>query len=217
PGPFDEVYIAIILRELLHGLEYLHSQAKIHRDIKCESHISGFRCRRAAVLSKEQADDVRRYSAARFSIARPKKKNKKRRRTNAEKPSPQFWMAPEVIQQQEYDEKADIWSLGITAIEMAAGTPPLSEIHPMRVLMLIPRSPPPSLDDDGSFSESFKDIVRVCLTKNPKSRPAARCLLGHPFIRSAKPCSVLQGLVDLRRQRRQDLIEVPEGRLTGTV
>lgn len=97
-----------------------------------------------------------------------------------------FWMAPEVIEEIGYDCVADIWSLGITALEMAEGKPPYGDIHPMRAIFMIPQKPPPSFRDPNRWTTEFIDFVSICLVKNPEERATAGELLQHVFISERK-------------------------------
>ncbi|XP_046944916.1 LOW QUALITY PROTEIN: serine/threonine-protein kinase 3 [Lynx rufus] len=169
--------IATILKSTLKGLEYLHFMRKIHRDIKAGN----------ILLNTEGHAKL-----ADFGVAGQLTDTMAKRNTVIGTP---FWMAPEVIQEIGYNCVADIWSLGITSIEMAEGKPPYADIHPMRAIFMIPTNPPPTFRKPELWSDDFTDFVKKCLVKNPEQRATATQLLQHPFIKHAKPVSILRDLI----------------------
>ncbi|KAK9764223.1 hypothetical protein K7432_008454 [Basidiobolus ranarum] len=193
-GIFDEDFIAIVMRELLKGLEYLHCEGKLHRAPVKSLHINRtlnfflLQSVLAANILLNSSGDVK---LADFGVSGQLTATMTKKNTFVGTP---FWMAPEVIRQSGYNHKADIWSLGITAIELATGSPPYSELHPMKVLFLIPKNEPPALPP--TFSKNFRDFVGACLHKNPAQRQSARDLLRHRFIRQAKKSIYLTELIE---------------------
>ncbi|XP_073406744.1 mitogen-activated protein kinase kinase kinase kinase 4 isoform X2 [Dendrobates tinctorius] len=164
-----EDWIAYISREILRGLAHLHAHHVIHRDIKGQN-----------VLLTENAE----VKLVDFGVSAQLDRTVGRRNTFIGTP---YWMAPEVIACDEnpdatYDYRSDLWSCGITAIEMAEGAPPLCDMHPMRALFLIPRNPPPRLKSK-KWSKKFFSFIEGCLVKNYMQRPPTEQLLKHPFIR----------------------------------
>ncbi|XP_027717217.1 mitogen-activated protein kinase kinase kinase kinase 4-like [Vombatus ursinus] len=166
---FKEDWISYICREVLRGLSHLHMHHVIHRDIKGQN-----------VLLTENAE----VKLVDFGVSAQLDRTAGRRNTFIGTP---YWMAPEVIACDEnpdstYDYRSDLWSLGITAMEMAEGAPPLCDMHPMRALFLIPRNPPPKLKS-RKWSKKFLNFIENCLVKNYIHRPSTEALLRHSFIR----------------------------------
>uniref|UniRef100_UPI003AAEC9AB mitogen-activated protein kinase kinase kinase kinase 1 n=1 Tax=Centroberyx gerrardi TaxID=166262 RepID=UPI003AAEC9AB len=168
-GALSEPQIAYICREMLQGLDYLHGQKKIHRDIKG-----------ANILLNDQGE----VKLADFGISAQITATLARRMSFIGTP---YWMAPEVAAVEikgGYNELCDIWSVGITAIELAELQPPLFDVHPLRVLFLMSKSgyQPPKLKDKSKWSPMFYNFVKAMLVRNPKKRPSASKMLSQSFV-----------------------------------
>ncbi|NXB53648.1 MYO3A protein, partial [Leucopsar rothschildi] len=185
----NELIIAYILREALMGLQHLHENKTIHRDIKGNN----------ILLTTEGG-----VKLVDFGVSAQLTSTRLRRNTSVGTP---FWMAPEVIacEQQldsSYDARCDAWSLGITAIELGDGDPPLADLHPMRALFKIPRNPPPTLQQPELWSPEFNDFINKCLTKDYEKRPTVSALLQHDFIKQ------IEGKENVLQRQLMEFIDV---------
>ncbi|XP_053935804.1 serine/threonine-protein kinase 10 isoform X1 [Cuculus canorus] len=177
-----EPQIQVICRQMLEALHYLHSKKIIHRDLKAGN-----------VLLTQDGD----IKLADFGVSAKNMKTLQKRDSFIGTP---YWMAPEVVmcetmKDTPYDYKADIWSLGITLIEMAQIEPPHHELNPMRVLLKIAKSDPPTLSCPSKWSLEFRDFLKKALDKNPETRPSAAQLLEHPFVSKVTTNRALRELV----------------------
>ncbi|XP_023822870.1 mitogen-activated protein kinase kinase kinase kinase 5 [Salvelinus sp. IW2-2015] len=186
-GPLSELQIAFVCREMLQGLDYLHGQKKIHRDIKG-----------ANILLNDQGE----VKLADFGISAQITATLARRMSFIGTP---YWMAPEVAAvaiKGGYNELCDVWSVGITAIELAELQPPLFDVHPLRVLFLMSKSgyQPPKLKEKAKWSSIFYNFVKAMLIRNTKKRPSASKMLTHLFL--TQPCLRQDLILDLLEKLR---------------
>lgn len=158
-------FIRTVAAAMTAGLLYLHEKRLLHRDVKCSN-----------VLLTEEGS----VKLADFGVCTKLNDTLAKRNTLIGTP---FWMAPEVIKEEFYDFKADIWSLGICVIEMADGVPPFSHMHPMRAIFLIPMmTTPPVVRDETKYPDEMKDFIAACCTIKCDDRPSSSDMIKHPFI-----------------------------------
>uniref|UniRef100_A0A5F5PRD3 non-specific serine/threonine protein kinase n=1 Tax=Equus caballus TaxID=9796 RepID=A0A5F5PRD3_HORSE len=195
-----EPQIQVVCRQMLEALNFLHGKRIIHRDLKAGN-----------VLMTLEGD----IRLADFGVSAKNLKTLQKRDSFIGTP---YWMAPEVVmcetmKDTPYDYKADIWSLGITLIEMAQIEPPHHELNPMRVLLKIAKSDPPTLLTPSKWSLEFRDFLKTALDKNPETRPSAAQLLEHPFVSSVTSNKALRELV--AEAKAEVMEEIEDGRDEG--
>ena len=172
----DEALIATILRETLQGLMYFHKDGRIHRDLKAGNILIG------AQGEVQLAD---------FGVAGTLMENGDRKKNRQTFTGTPCWMAPEVMEHTNgYDEKADIWSFGITAMELGYGRAPYAKYQPMKVMLLTISEEPPTpdiyKDNSYTFSKNYASLIAKCLRRDTKKRPTAKKLIEHKFFKLAR-------------------------------
>jgi len=183
---FTEPQIAYCCKQVLSGLEYIHSCHRLHRDIKSDNVLIG------GDGSIKIAD---------FGYAAQLTKGKTKRNTIVGTP---YWMAPELIRGSDYDNKVDIWSLGIMLMELTEGEPPYMDYPPLRALFLITTRGIPGLENPDKWSKDLVDFLDKCLITDPEARPSAAILLQHPFLKKACDPSEIQKKVLEARAAKED-------------
>ncbi|XP_072177963.1 serine/threonine-protein kinase 10-like isoform X1 [Diadema setosum] len=196
--PLTEPQIKVVCKQTLEALVYLHEHHIIHRDLK------------AGNILLTMAGDVK---LGDFGVSAKNSTPQQRRDSFIGTP---YWMAPEVVRcetlkDNPYDYKADIWSLGITLIELAEQEPPYHDLNPMRVLIKIPKAEPPRLSKPSRWSREFNDFLKKCLDKNPETRPSAVELLKHPWVSDATDTKPIRDLLaEAKADVYEELQDMPE-------